>query len=121
MERFDYERLLRIRDYCSEIAETVHRYGTSYETYLSDLDYQKSLAFSILQIGELAGHLSEEFRKETAEMVQWSPIRGMRNIVVHGYGNIDHRTLWDTAVIDIPVLKKFCDNRIEEQKGKQEP
>lgn len=113
MERSDYQKIFKIKEYCSEISQTIARYGASFDSYTLDIDYQKSLAFSILQIGELAGHLSEEYRRETSEMVQWSPIRGMRNVVAHGYGSIDHEMIWDTATIDIPALKKFCDKQIE--------
>ena len=114
MEQSDRLYLMRIREYCEEIAATIVRYGASFDSYLADMDYQKSIAFSILQIGELAGHLTEAFRRQNAAEIPWAPIRGMRNAVVHGYGNIDHQILWDTAVTDIPILKAFCDRMLHE-------
>ena len=117
MERADYERLIHIRDYCREIRKTLQRYGAAFQNYEADSDYQRSLAFSILQIGELASHLSEDFRKSTASAIQWSPIRGMRNVVVHGYEGVDHMVIWETATIDIPVLEKFCDKQIQSVKS----
>lgn len=112
----DFQRLERIRDYCDEIQKTVARYGQSFETFDADADYQRSVAFCILQIGELAGGLSEEYRRKTASRIQWGPIKGMRNLVVHSYGNVDRNILWDTAVTDIPALKDFCKEQLSHEK-----
>ena len=54
----DLQRILRIRDYCLEIQKTISRYGNDFQIFDSDGDYQRSIAFSILQIGELGGSLS---------------------------------------------------------------
>ena len=110
----DFQRLERIRDYCDEIQKTVVRYGQSFETFDTDADYQRSVAFCILQIGELAGGLSGEYRQKTASRIQWGPIKGMRNLVAHSYGNIDRSILWDTAVTDIPVLRDFCEEQLSQ-------
>lgn len=57
----DLQRLEHIRDYCDEIQKTIKRYGASFEIFDSDADYQRSVSFCILQIGELSGRLSSEF------------------------------------------------------------
>lgn len=110
----DHQRLSRIRDYCDEIQKTIVRYGKSFEIFDVDPDYQRSIAFSILQIGELSGRLSQEYRQKTASRIQWSLIKGMRNLVVHGYGSVDRSILWETAVTDIPVLKTFCEEELSQ-------
>lgn len=51
----DRQRLEHIRDYCIEIKKTIIRYGESFEAFDSDADYQRSVSFCILQIGELSG------------------------------------------------------------------
>ena len=50
----DLQRIQHILDYCNEIEKTIRRYGESFEFFDQDADYQRSIAFSILQIGELA-------------------------------------------------------------------
>ena len=60
----DQQRLVRIWDYCRFIQGTVSRFGGSWEAFSSDSDYQQSVAFSVLQIGELARRLSDELRQE---------------------------------------------------------
>ena len=70
-------------EYCVAIEKTIERYGNSFEIYAADADYQRSVSFSILQIGELSGGLSAQYRQATANRVQWGPIKAMRNLVAH--------------------------------------
>lgn len=79
----DLQRIQHILDYCRAIEKTVQRYGNRFEIFDQDEDFQRSISFSILQIGELSGGLSEEYRKKTSNRVQWGPIKGMRNMVAH--------------------------------------
>ena len=111
----DLQRLQHIRDYCNAIENTIKRYGASYEVFQKDGDYQRSIAFSILQIGELSSGLSTEFRLASAKRIQWGPIKGMRNWVAHNYGNISFDVMWETAISDIPVLKEFCEEQLEKR------
>lgn len=111
----DRKRLLKIDDYCSQVQKTIERYGNSMETFMADIDYQQSVSFSILQIGEIANGLSEDFKKSTYDRIPWRQVRGMRNVVVHGYGNINVKTLWKTATEDIPELGKLCREELEQK------
>ncbi len=112
----DAQRLEHIRDYCVEIEKTIRRYGKSFEAFDSDPDYQRSVSFCILQIGELSGKLSDAFRADTAGRIQWGPIKGMRNLVAHRYGSMSRVRIWETATTDIPVLKAFCNEQLEKFK-----
>lgn len=113
----DLQRLSHIRDYCIEIEKTITRYGKSFEIFDSDADYQRSISFCILQIGELSGGLSQEYRQTTASRVQWGPIKGMRNLVAHNYGSMSRDIIWETATVDIPVLKAFCQEQLDAAAG----
>ena len=48
----DLQRIQHIKEYCETIEKTIERYGNSFEVYAADGDYQRSVSFSILQIGE---------------------------------------------------------------------
>ena len=110
----DLQRIAHIRDYCAEIAATIRRYGDSFDVFCEDTDYQKSVSFSILQIGELSGKLSEEFREQTAAVIPWSAIKGMRNFFAHNYGSMSRDVIWKTAIEDIPPLLDFCNSVLDE-------
>lgn len=68
----------------------------------------------ILQIGELAGHLSQEFRASHPGM-PWNEIRGIRNVMAHAYGSISIQTTWEAIEQDMPALKAFCQAILSEQ------
>ena len=108
----DLQRILKIRDYCLSIQDTMARFGRSPDGFLTDSDFQQSIAFSILQIGELTSGLSEEYRSATKEQIPWAHIRGMRNIIVHDYGKIQLDWVWKIITEDIPTLKKFCNGQL---------
>lgn len=109
----DAQRLAHILDYCTEIEKTIARYGRDFAVFDSDRDYQRSVSFCILQIGELSGGLSVEFRQATADRIQWGPMKGMRNLVAHNYGSMSREVIWETAITDIPALKRFCEEQLE--------
>ena len=108
----DRQCLMHIQDYCDDIETHLSKIESNHETFLSDTTIQHSVAFCILQIGELVGKLSDELRKATAKEINWSAIKGMRNIVVHDYGSVDLEIVWSVATEDIPPLKTFCINQL---------
>ncbi len=108
----DLQRIARIRDYCEEIRKTIDRYGNDFDIFDTDADYQRSISFSILQIGELSGGLSQTYRETTANRIQWGPIKGMRNMVAHSYGSMSRSIIWETATVDVPVLRQFCEEQL---------
>ena len=101
-----------IESYCKDIENTVNRFGKDQNVFENDVDYRNSICMSLLQIGELTGHLSEEFREATKESVYWPAIKGMRNVFAHDYGAIDYNRVWDTVNEDIPLLLEFCQKTI---------
>ena len=83
------------------------RFGNSFDAFASDRDYFNSACMSLLQIGELSRHLTPEFTA-MHNAVPWKNIIGLRNIVVHGYGQLDIETVWATIIDDIPDLYEKC-------------
>ena len=109
----DQSILQHIKSHCTDIEGFIGRFGRDLDIFISDKAYFNAVSMGILQIGELAGSLSEEYRAKTSEMIPWSNIKGMRNIVAHDYGSVDEELLWETATEDIPVLLQFCSSELE--------
>ena len=101
--------------YCDEIKEAQDRFGNSLESLKADSLYRNSVAMSILQIGELCSHLSEDFKALYNEM-PWQDMKGMRNVAAHHYGKFDVIKLWETIDTDIPILKTYCIKILSENK-----
>ena len=98
----------KVVSYCNQIDEVNQHCGNSHEALETDSVYKNAVAMCILQIGELVGLLSDDFR-ETYDNVPWKDIRGMRNIAAHRYGSFDTGKLWETVTEDIPFLKQYCE------------
>lgn len=64
-----------------------------------------SMMFRLIQISEGAKNLSDEL-KEKNDTIPWTAIYGLRNRIVHDYGNVDIGIVYDTLCYDIPEVKK---------------
>lgn len=62
-----------------------------------------SILFRIIQISENNDKLSDEF-KMSNKNVPWLAIKGMRNRIVHAYGNVDLSIVYDTVINGIPEM-----------------
>ncbi|MCM1122398.1 MAG: DUF86 domain-containing protein [Eubacterium sp.] len=109
----DLDVIKHMKGYCTDIMNTVERFGDDSNIFENDLDFRNSVCMSLLQIGELTVHLSDEFRGSTKEEIYWPAIKGMRNVFAHGYGAIDYDRVWETVKEDIPMLLSFCQKKIE--------
>ena len=54
-------------------------------------------------IGEAASRLSEEFRLQHRG-IPWREIIGMRNVLIHGYFDVDWQQVWVASGRDVPNL-----------------
>lgn len=101
--------------YCKEIFDTQTYFSNSFEVFKANSIYRNSVAMCILQIGELSGNLSEDF-KETYSGVPWRNIKGMRNIMAHKYGEISIDTVWEAITEDVPLLYDYCNSVLDRYK-----
>ena len=65
---------------------------------------QEACVFNLLQIGELANHLSSEFTAANAS-IPWHQMVGLRNRLVHDYDGIRLTIVWETITNDFPKLR----------------
>ena len=73
------------------------------DSFLSNEILHESCVFNLIQIGELVYKLSDESLIKNPEL-PWHEIRGLRNRIVHAYGDINLNAIWDTIEIDLPNL-----------------
>ena len=102
------EHILR---YCNQV-ETAHQdFGRSKDRFIESTTYQNAISMCILQIGELVGRLTDDFKTANSD-IPWHKIRGMRNYVAHEYGSIDFEIVWFASTKSIPELHTFCENHL---------
>lgn len=62
-----------------------------------------SMLFRMIQLSENAKKLSEKYKSEHGG-IPWNAMYGLRNRIVHDYGNVDLEVVYDTLKNDIPEL-----------------
>lgn len=105
----DFGRLAHIRTYCSKIEGYVRQYGDTIEALRENEDYRFLVSFCILQIGELVNGISDDFKQQHNDEIEWQNIKGMRNVIAHRYGDIDLEIVLRSIKHDVPALKAFCE------------
>ena len=103
----DKERLLHIKDAVQSIVDFTD--GIGYEEYMADLKLRLALVKLLEIIGEAAGGISKETKKQFEE-VEWNLMKGARNILIHEYFGIDYKIVWNTIRQHIPELKDKINN-----------
>lgn len=106
--------LKKMIQYADEIAMTVDTMNLDFEKFETDFIAKNAIAMCVLQIGELVGKLTDDFKMKYHKM-PWRDIKSMRNIAAHNYGEMDVEMLWETFTSDIPELKAYCKSLLDEQ------
>ena len=100
--------LKKMVQYADEIALTVEKLNLDFIKFETDFIAKNAISMCILQIGELVGKLSDDFKAQYHKMPR-RDIKSMRNIAAHNYGELDTEVLWETVTNDIPELKIYCE------------
>ena len=65
------------------------------------MELEYSMLFRMIQISENVKKLSTEYRENE---LPWNELIGLRNRIVHDYGNVDLNIVYETLKYDIPDL-----------------
>ena len=121
----------RVEDYLAHILEAIGR-ATRYveplqgiEAFRRNRQVQDAVVRNIEIIGEAANQIARmapDFIPQHPEL-PWRQMRNMRNIVIHGYFNVDLTIVWRTVHEDLPPLKKQIDQLLSQAPSapEQEP
>ena len=105
MNERDRKVLRKIQMHASHIRDYTKGMN-SLDSFAADDKTVEACVFNMMQIGELAhAELSDECKSELAA-IPWNQIYGMRNRIVHGYGEVSMDIVWETIETDIPALMK---------------
>jgi uncharacterized protein with HEPN domain len=94
----EHQIILAVLNYIDGINRTHILFRNDKNIFLENIDYQYSIAFAIMQIGELTGKLDIEISDKVK-------IKGLTNRIVHGYGSLDKELLWEISHKSIKNLR----------------
>ncbi len=96
-----------------DFIEKIEKYVASQteEEFLIDEKTIDAVLLTLIQIGETANKLSEEFKDSNGE-INWFKLRGLRNRIVHDYQGTNLPIVWKIVKEDISELKKYIEKLI---------
>jgi len=109
------ERLLDILEAISAIERYLDRGKAAFE---QDELLQAWFVRNLQIIGEAARALPDEVRA-LAPDIPWPKIIGMRNVLVHGYFEIDTGIVWEAANRDVLAIKPRVDKLVRRLKRQE--
>lgn len=83
-----------------------HMKGVDMEELCTNELLQDSMLFRMVQISENVKKLSDEY-KLSHKNVPWNSLYGLRNRIVHDYGNVNLEIVYNTLHSDIPELLRI--------------
>ena len=110
------------RLYLKDILEAIKKIQTythslNKEQFLTDYLVQDAVIRNLEIIGEAASKI-KELNSELYSQLKLNQAKGMRNVLIHDYNQIDPLIVWQTVQLDIPMLEKLIVKAIN-LKGRQ--
>ena len=87
----------------------LHMTGVSKDELAKNELLLDSMMFRMIQLCENSKKLSDRY-VEKHPYIPWKDISGLRNRIVHDYGNVDLEIVYVTLSEDIPALIELFDN-----------
>ena len=77
--------------------------GATFRQYADNKMIRSAVERQLEILGEAARRVSQGFKDAHPE-VSWRQIVGLRNLLAHEYGDIQHERVWQIAAKSIPAL-----------------
>lgn len=105
------------RYYASKILKDIkflmkHTKDLTEEEFDKDEVLLDSIMFRFIQITENIKSMSAKFRNDHRN-IPWTDIIGFRNKIVHEYGKVDLKIVYDTIKIDLIELEQLFSELVE--------
>lgn len=98
--------LYDIIDACDSIASILN--GISFEAYVELREKRSAVEREFIIVGEASSTLAKFSPEKFNRLSDGRKAIGFRNILTHNYASIDHETVYETALQDVPKLRKEC-------------
>jgi uncharacterized protein with HEPN domain len=87
--------------------------GVTYGEFTADEIRLQALLHNLMIIGEAVKHIPAEVR-ERAPGVPWAEVAGMRDVIVHGYFELDLPLLWHVVREEVTQLRQQIEALLKE-------
>ena len=98
--------LYDIIDACDSIASILN--GISLEAYVELREKRSAVEREFIIVGEASSTLAKFSPEKFNRLSDGRKAIGFRNILAHNYASVDHETVYETALQDVPKLRNEC-------------
>jgi uncharacterized protein with HEPN domain len=88
--------------------------GRDFDAYLADIMLRSAVERQFEIIGEALAQLAKLDPGVAARISEYQGIIGFRNILIHGYANVNHRLVWAKIEENLPILLRELDTMLNE-------
>ena len=106
------KRLRDIADCCAAVGRFAT--GKSFPDYLADEMFRSAVERKLEIIGEAFAKLEAADTALTENFPELRKVIGMRNLIIHGYDNVDEELVWDMVQNKLPALQQKVESFLEE-------
>lgn len=90
--------------------------GKSFDSYASDAMLRSAVERQLEIVGEALAQLARTDPATAAQISEHQRIIAFRNILIHGYAEIDHRIVWNVLELKLPVVRREADALLSSEK-----
>ena len=110
----EYRDVMILKKVMSELSIAQQLLGDrSYAEFESNELLKRAICMTVINIGELVKHLSDEF-KRGHRAIPWKEIAGFRDIAAHKYQTLRMEDVYETVTADFPALCSQLENIMEQ-------
>jgi uncharacterized protein with HEPN domain len=93
--------------------------GKTFANYGADPMLRSAVERQLEIVGEALAQLARTDPATASQIGEYQRIIAFRNILIHGYAEIDHRIVWNVLELKLPVVLREASNLLggEEQGG----
>jgi len=84
-----------------------------YAEFAQSVMAQNAVMYQFMIMGEATKRISQETH-DSYSSIPWRPMARFRDVLIHGYSNINIEEVWRTVENDLPSLKRSIHNLLIE-------
>lgn len=90
--------------------------GKDYSDYVSDLALRSAVERQLEIAGEALTQLARIDAATASRISEYKRIIAFRNILIHGYAEVDHRIVWNMLKLKLPTLHSQAEALLNAEK-----
>ena len=95
--------------------------GKSFADYTADAMLRSAVERQLEIVGEALARLAKADSATAAKISEHQRIIAFRNILIHGYADIDHRIVWNVLELKLPLVRREAEALLRAEPGPEAP